>query len=172
MLVYRANDIVSFGHTDSDFQADKDERKSTSRYVLTLSRGDVSWKSTKQDRIANSIIESKYGNFGRVRGELAPKFPLELGVVPNMDQPMDKLCDNNNTLSQCKEPRNHRKGKHIKRKYYLIRDFVQKNEIMMEHIFRKESSGSLYQAFSREGVQETLICFRGKELWARLVFIV
>jgi hypothetical protein len=38
MLVYRADNLVPIGYTDSDFQADKDERKSTSGYVLTFSR--------------------------------------------------------------------------------------------------------------------------------------
>ena len=52
------------------------------------------------------------------------KFLTELGVVPHMEKPIILYCDNSGAVSQCKEPRNHRKGKHIERKYHLIREFI------------------------------------------------
>ncbi|XP_052193821.1 secreted RxLR effector protein 161-like [Diospyros lotus] len=60
MLVYRADDLVPVGYTDSDFQADKDERKSTNGYVFTLSGGAISWRSIKQSCIADSTMEAEY----------------------------------------------------------------------------------------------------------------
>ncbi|KAM1185452.1 hypothetical protein ACFX2G_015060 [Malus domestica] len=46
--------------TDADFQSDVDDRSSNSGYVLTLNGGAVSWKSKKQDVIANSTMEAEY----------------------------------------------------------------------------------------------------------------
>ena len=42
MLVYQVDNLVPLGYTDSDFQSDKDSRKSTSGYVFTLGSGAIS----------------------------------------------------------------------------------------------------------------------------------
>ena len=36
MLVYQSESLEPIGYTDSDFQSDKDSRKSTSGYVFTF----------------------------------------------------------------------------------------------------------------------------------------
>ena len=74
------------------------------------------------------------------------KFLAELGVVPHMDRPIVIYCDNSRAVSQCKEPRNHKKGKHIERKYHLIREFIQKNEILVDQI---SSTNSLVDPFTK-----------------------
>ena len=45
MLTYSGTDLTMTGYTDSDFQADKDSRKSTSASVLILNGGAVVWRS-------------------------------------------------------------------------------------------------------------------------------
>ena len=52
------------------------------------------------------------------------KFLIELGVLPVSLFPITLYCDNSGAVAQSKEPRNHGKGKHVKRKYHLIRDIV------------------------------------------------
>ena len=39
-----------------------------------------------------------------------------LGVIAKVVDPMILYCDKNGAAAQAKEPRNHKKGKHIKRK--------------------------------------------------------
>ena len=60
MLVYSGSDLNLLGYTDSDFQADKDSRKSTSGSMFTLNGGAVVWRSIKQSSIADSTIEAEY----------------------------------------------------------------------------------------------------------------
>ncbi|KAA0063150.1 retrovirus-related pol polyprotein from transposon tnt 1-94 [Cucumis melo var. makuwa] len=55
MLVYGSKDLILTGYSDSDFQSDKDARKSTSESVFTLNVGAVGWRSIKQSCIADSI---------------------------------------------------------------------------------------------------------------------
>ena len=62
------------------------------------------------------------------------KFLLELGVVPAVQKPIVMYCNNTGVVAQCKEPRNNKKGKHIQRKYHLIREFVQDGEVVVEKI--------------------------------------
>ena len=38
--------------------------------------------------------------------------------------PITLFCNNNGVVAQSKDPRNHNKGKHIERKYHIIRDII------------------------------------------------
>ena len=60
MLVYQADNLVPIGYTDSDFQSNKDSRKSTSGNVFTLGGGAISWRSIKQSCVADSTMEAEY----------------------------------------------------------------------------------------------------------------
>ena len=74
------------------------------------------------------------------------KFLLELGVVSAAEKPIVMHCDNTGAIAQCKEPRNHKKGKHIQRKYHLIREFIQNGEIVVEQI---ASANNLADPFTK-----------------------
>ena len=41
---------------------------------------------------------------------------------------------NSGVVANSKEPRTHKKGKHIKRKYHLIRDIVQRGDVVVTKI--------------------------------------
>ena len=60
MLVYSGDDLKILGYTDSDFQRDRDSRKSTSGSVFTLGGGAVVWRSIKKYSIADSTMEAEY----------------------------------------------------------------------------------------------------------------
>jgi hypothetical protein len=48
------------GHTDASFQTDKDDSRLQSGYVFIMNGGVVSWKSSKQDTVADSTAEAEY----------------------------------------------------------------------------------------------------------------
>ena len=48
------------------------------------------------------------------------KFLSDLGVVRIEQVPITLFCDNSGAVAQSKYPRNHKKGKHIERKYHII----------------------------------------------------
>ena len=60
MLVFQDESLVPIGYTDSDFQSDRDSRKSTSGYVFTFGGRAISWRSVKQSSIADSTMEAEY----------------------------------------------------------------------------------------------------------------
>ncbi|KAA0043455.1 gag/pol protein [Cucumis melo var. makuwa] len=60
MIVYGAKNFTLTGYTDSDFQIDKDSRKSTSGLVFILNDGVVVWHSIKEGYIADSTMEVEY----------------------------------------------------------------------------------------------------------------
>ncbi|XP_070018062.1 secreted RxLR effector protein 161-like [Nicotiana sylvestris] len=59
-IVYGDSELKLEDYTDASFSSDKDESKSISGYVFTLNGGAVSWKSSKQATVANSMTEAKY----------------------------------------------------------------------------------------------------------------
>src|SRR4051812_417649 len=57
-LVYGGDEeLVVKGYTDSSFMKDLNDFKSQSRFVFTLNGGAVSWKSSKQNTVADSTTE-------------------------------------------------------------------------------------------------------------------
>ena len=61
-------------------------------------------------------------------------FLTDLGIVPNMDKPITLYCDNSGTVANSKEPRSHKRGKHIERKYHLIREIVNRGDVVVKKI--------------------------------------
>ena len=41
------------------------------------------------------------------------------------------LCDNSGAVANAKEPRNHKRGKYIKRKYHLICEIVNRGDMVV-----------------------------------------
>jgi tRNA G18 (ribose-2'-O)-methylase SpoU len=63
------------------------------------------------------------------------RFLIEFGVFPDASSPLNIHCDNNGTIAQAKEPRNHQKNKHVLQKFHLIREFIRRDEIKMCKIY-------------------------------------
>ena len=115
MLVYSGRELIPIGYIDSDFQSDRDSQKSTSGAFFTLGGGAIIWRSVKQTCVADSTMEAEYVAACEAAKEAVwlREFLKELEVVPNMHEPIRLYYDNNGTVANAKEPRNHRKGKHI-----------------------------------------------------------
>ena len=62
------------------------------------------------------------------------KFLSDLGVVRMEQVPITLFCDNSGVVAQSKDPRNHKKGKHIERMYHIIRDIVTHGDVVVEKI--------------------------------------
>src|SRR5579883_2147695 len=131
-LVYGGSEeLVVNGYTDASFQTDKDDSKSQSGYVICLNGGAVSWKSSKQETVADSTTEAEYIAASEAAKEAIwiRKFVSELGVVPSCSGPIDLYCDNSGAIAQAKEPRSHQKSKHILRHYHLIREIINRGDV-------------------------------------------
>ena len=94
-LVNGGGDLRVRGYTDSSFQSDKDDSKSTSGFIFTLNGGAVSWKSSKQETTAHSTTEAEYIAASEAAKEAVwmKKFIKELGVVPSNSNPVPMFCD-------------------------------------------------------------------------------
>ncbi|KAM1631165.1 hypothetical protein ACFX2K_019201 [Malus domestica] len=100
-------------------------------YVFTLNGGAVSWKSKKQDVIADSTTEAEYvaAVEASKKAFWMKKFIIELGVVLTITSLVTLYCDNSGAIAQAKEPRAHQKNKHFDRRFNVIRRYDAEGKI-------------------------------------------
>ena len=67
------------------------------------------------------------------------KFYIDLEVVPNMEKPLVLYCDNGGAVEKSKEPRSHKRGKHIERKYHLIREIIHRGDVAIMKIVSEQN---------------------------------
>ena len=101
ILVYLYDERLPFGYVDSDFQSNRDSRKSTSGFLFTLGGKVVSWRSVKQSCITESIINAKYVVASKALKEVIwlQKFLIGLGIVPLLVLPLVLFCDNSGAVA-------------------------------------------------------------------------
>uniref|UniRef100_A0A3Q7JAH2 MADS-box domain-containing protein n=1 Tax=Solanum lycopersicum TaxID=4081 RepID=A0A3Q7JAH2_SOLLC len=111
MLVYHSDELFPIMYTDSDFQPDMDSRNSTSGNVFTLGGGAIVWRSIKQTCVSDSTMEAEY--VAAKEAVWLRNFLKDLAVVPAIQKPLTMFCDNSGAVANSKEPRSHKKAKHI-----------------------------------------------------------
>ena len=94
--------------------------------MFTLGGGAISWRSVKQSCICQLRHEAEYVAACEAAKEAVwlKKFLSDLGVMRIEQVLITLFCDNSGVVAQSKDPRNHKKGKHIERKYHIIQDIV------------------------------------------------
>ena len=80
------------------------------------------------------------------------KFLSGLGVVRIEQVPIILFCNNSGAVTQSKDPRNHKKGKHIEKKYHIIRDIIARGDVVVAKI---ESANNLADPFTKALPQRT-----------------
>src|SRR6187401_2265726 len=117
-LVYGGDEeLVVKGYVNARFDTYLDASKSQTGYVYILNGGAVIWCSCKQSVVAASTCEAEYiaSSEAVQEGIWMKEFITNLGVIPSASGPMTLFCDNTGAIAIAKEPRFHRKTKHIKR---------------------------------------------------------
>ena len=67
------------------------------------------------------------------------KFITELDIVPEIEGPVPLYCDNTGAVAQAKEQRAHHKSKHILRRFHLVREIVERQEVCIKRVETKNN---------------------------------
>ena len=62
------------------------------------------------------------------------------------------FCDNSGVVAQSKDPKNHKKGKHIERKYHILWDIVARGDVVVAKI---DCANNLANPFTKALSQRT-----------------
>ena len=61
-------------------------------------------------------------------------FLSDMEVVLNMDKPIIFYCDNSGAVANSRESYSHKRGKHIEKKYHLIREIINRGDVIVTKI--------------------------------------
>ena len=64
---------------------------------------------------------------------------MDLEVVPFERPTITLYCDNSGAVANSKEPRSHKRGKHIERKYHLIHEIVNRGDVVVSQIASEDN---------------------------------
>ena len=65
---------------------------------------------------------------------MAKEFLMDLEVVPTVQSAITLHYDNSRAIANAKKPRSHNRGKHIERKYHLLREIVHRGDMKVSQI--------------------------------------
>ena len=124
-------EFVVKGYVDDSFDTHLDDSKSQSGYIFILNCGAVIWCSSKQSVVADSTCEGEYivASEAAKEGVWMKEFVTNLGVVPSALDPMTMFYDNTGAIALAKEPRFHKRTRHIKRQLNSICNYIKEEDI-------------------------------------------
>ncbi|GJW93314.1 retrotransposon protein, putative, ty1-copia subclass [Tanacetum coccineum] len=129
-LVYSGNPEAELRvdcYCDVGFETDRDDTKSQTGYVFILNGGAVDWKSSKQSTTTMSATEAEYIADSEV--VWIRKFISGFGIVPTINEPIKKFCDNSAALHFANEPGVQRGARHYHMRYHYVRESIALGEI-------------------------------------------
>ena len=132
-LTFGSGKPVFVGYTNPDMVGDVDNRKSTSGYLMTFSRGVVSWQSRLHKCVALSTTEALYIIAAEACKELLwmKRFMKELWFK---QQHYVVYCDNQRSSHLSKNSTFHARSKHIDVRYHWMRDALNDNLFEIEKV--------------------------------------
>ena len=109
--------------------------------MFTLGEGAVIWRSIKQSCIVDSAMEAEYVAACEAANEAVwlHQFLIDLEVVHSANKQITIFCDNSGAVANSNEPRSHKKGKHIERKYHLLKEIVHRGDVTITKIVLAEN---------------------------------
>ncbi|PHT56192.1 hypothetical protein CQW23_04678 [Capsicum baccatum] len=125
--------------TDSDYVGCVDTRKSIFGYLFLLAGGAISWKSVKQSVIAAFTMKAEFVACfeATVQVNWLRNFISGLGLVDNTVKLLKIYCDNTAAVFFSKNDKYSKGAKHMKLKYFSVKEEVQKHKVSIEHISTK-----------------------------------
>ncbi|KAL4590404.1 hypothetical protein LXL04_003333 [Taraxacum kok-saghyz] len=91
----------------------------------------------------------------------------DLGVVPSNKDPIEIFCDNEGAVALTKEPRDHGRSRHIKRKYHYIRNVIEDGEIVVKRVSSEKNPADPFTkglAFDRHSLHAKAIGMRNDRI--------
>jgi Reverse transcriptase (RNA-dependent DNA polymerase) len=122
------------GYCDSDWAADRDDRKSITGYAFLLSGGAISWSSKKQKTPSLSSVEAEYMAAAAAAKEALWWRTQLRGLGYDTAHATTLYSDSQGSISLSKNPDHHANTKHIALRYHFIRHHVGKRNVRLEYI--------------------------------------
>ena len=148
------SDLLLRGYCDADYAGDHDDRKSRTGYLFLLAQGAIAWCSKRQGCTADSTTEAEFVAMAEsVKEAIWLRRLLHSLGFPSSD-PTPIYSDNQGAIQLVKNPKFHKRTKHIETKYFLIREKYERDQIDVSYVSTKHQLADiLTKALPRETFQ-------------------
>ncbi|MCO5588484.1 hypothetical protein L7F22_042441 [Adiantum nelumboides] len=141
-ICYGSQELSVMGYTDSDYAGDLDNRRSTSRYVFTMTGGAVSWRSRLQTCVTQSTTEVEFIAVSEACKEAIWLGRLVIDLRIKEETPM-LHCDNQSAIQLARNPVYHSKTKHVDVKCHFIREMVEDKQVQLVKVYITDNFADL-----------------------------
>ncbi|PKI60557.1 hypothetical protein CRG98_019033 [Punica granatum] len=102
-------------------------------YAMLCTRPDVVYVVSMTSRFT---IEAKYivASDAATEAIWIQKFVTELSIVPHISSLVQLYCDNTEAIVQAKEPRSHKKSKHIHKRYHIVGEIIERGNVVVQKL--------------------------------------
>jgi hypothetical protein len=122
-----SDELIAF--TDSDYNGDLENRKSTSGYIFMLSSGALSWSSKKQPVIILLTTEAKFVAAASCACQVVWMRRILEKLGNTQCDSTTLFCDNSSTIKLSKNPVMHGRSKHIDVRFHFLRDLTKERSV-------------------------------------------
>jgi hypothetical protein len=135
---------ILYGYSDSDWEGDQDEIKSTTGHVFFLWSTAFTWTSKKQNIIVFSSCEAEYmaAAFG------ACEAVWLRNILKELDHPQLKstiiYVDNKSAIQLAKNRVMHGRSKHIEIRFHFLREQVKQKVVTLKYCSTKEQIADIF----------------------------
>ncbi|GJY64334.1 uncharacterized mitochondrial protein-like protein [Tanacetum coccineum] len=130
----RSNDMKLVGYSDSSHNVDIDDGRSTTGHVFYLGTSPITWCSQKQTTVALSSCEAEFMAATAAACQAIWLRELLAEVTGLERQKVIIRVDNKSAIALSKNPVFHGRSKHIHTRYHFIRECVENEQVMVEHV--------------------------------------
>ena len=138
LFITSSTDFQLQAFSDSDWAANRDDRRSVGAYCIYMGSNLISWSCKQQPTVARSSTETEYKAIANAAAELTwfKSVLKELGL-PLQRSPIS-WCDNIGATYLSSNPMFHARTKHIEIDFHFVRDQVSSKDLMVQFISSKE----------------------------------
>ena len=142
-------------YCDSDWAQDRDDRRSTSGWIVMVAGGPVSWKCKKQPTRAMSSCEAEFISLSDATKEvLWITYFLDELQIPYETPTI--FTDSKSAIEWSKNACHHQRTKHVALKYFFVRDEVASRRVKVAYISTKDNVADLLTKNTTIGVYKYL----------------
>lgn len=123
------------GFTDSNLAGDVVDGRSTGGMAFYLGANLITWQSRKQRTVALSSCEAEFMATAAAACQGLWLKNLLSEVTGEEPKAVTLFVDNKSAIALTKNPIFHERSKHINIRYHFIREYVEKQEIILEHVY-------------------------------------
>ncbi|KAJ9567735.1 hypothetical protein OSB04_003701 [Centaurea solstitialis] len=146
----RGNDMKLVGYSDSSHNVDVDDGRSTTGHVFYLGTSPITWCSQKQATVALSSCEAEFMAATAAACQAIWLRELLAELIGLEKQKVLIRVDNKSAIALSKNPVFHGRSKHINTRYHFIRECVENEQVVVEHVSGdKQRADALTKALAR-----------------------